>query len=106
ILLIVRALSLFVCFSLHDALPICGYFAYQWFAIEKPVKRAIHATPHVTLKELRVDPDRIEIRLSADEKFSLAADYLPLRKKLDRSEEHTSELQSRENLVCRLLLEK
>src|SRR5690606_39372019 len=28
-----------------------------------------------------------------------------LRKK-DRSEEHTSELQSRENLVCRLLLEK
>src|SRR5690606_24471780 len=25
---------------------------------------------------------------------------------LDRSEEHTSELQSRENLVCRLLLEK
>src|SRR5690606_41273963 len=26
--------------------------------------------------------------------------------KLGRSEEHTSELQSRENLVCRLLLEK
>src|SRR5690606_39340300 len=26
--------------------------------------------------------------------------------KLSRSEEHTSELQSRENLVCRLLLEK
>src|SRR5207302_2789799 len=26
--------------------------------------------------------------------------------KLERSEEHTSELQSRENLVCRLLLEK
>src|SRR5690606_41925844 len=25
---------------------------------------------------------------------------------LDRSEEHTSELQSRENLLCRLLLEK
>src|SRR5690606_40150905 len=27
-------------------------------------------------------------------------------KRPDRSEEHTSELQSRENLVCRLLLEK
>ena len=27
-------------------------------------------------------------------------------KYLDRSEEHTSELQSRSNLVCRLLLEK
>src|SRR5690606_41736659 len=30
-------------------------------------------------------------------------DGFPVRK--DRSEEHTSELQSRENLVCRLLLE-
>src|SRR5207302_7641200 len=29
-----------------------------------------------------------------------------LLKNIDRSEEHTSELQSRENLVCRLLLEK
>src|SRR6266511_2724366 len=28
------------------------------------------------------------------------------RRELSRSEEHTSELQSRENLVCRLLLEK
>src|SRR5215475_16070702 len=27
-------------------------------------------------------------------------------RQVDRSEEHTSELQSRENLVCRLLLEK
>src|SRR5690606_41730730 len=30
----------------------------------------------------------------------------PLACEADRSEEHTSELQSRENLVCRLLLEK
>src|SRR5690606_41585609 len=30
----------------------------------------------------------------------------PKRKAAKRSEEHTSELQSRENLVCRLLLEK
>src|SRR5690606_41056973 len=30
----------------------------------------------------------------------------PLARKEGRSEEHTSELQSRENLVCRLLLEK
>src|SRR5207302_10176863 len=34
--------------------------------------------------------------------------YQPVRVLIDevRSEEHTSELQSRENLVCRLLLEK
>src|SRR5436309_7356075 len=31
---------------------------------------------------------------------------LPARDANSRSEEHTSELQSRENLVCRLLLEK
>src|SRR5690606_40773157 len=31
---------------------------------------------------------------------------LARRRVLERSEEHTSELQSRENLVCRLLLEK
>src|SRR5690606_40013669 len=33
---------------------------------------------------------------------SIGSDYSPFQ----RSEEHTSELQSRENLVCRLLLEK
>src|SRR5690606_42033289 len=31
---------------------------------------------------------------------------LPVAQSFARSEEHTSELQSRENLVCRLLLEK
>src|SRR5690606_41239608 len=31
---------------------------------------------------------------------------VPGERELERSEEHTSELQSRENLVCRLLLEK
>src|SRR5690606_40029169 len=32
--------------------------------------------------------------------------FFPLHSNIPRSEEHTSELQSRENLVCRLLLEK
>src|SRR5690606_41436518 len=36
----------------------------------------------------------------------LAGAYLERTGDLGRSEEHTSELQSRENLVCRLLLEK
>src|SRR5690606_40437306 len=40
----------------------------------------------VALQDLHEDPDRLRYPL--------------------RSEEHTSELQSRENLVCRLLLEK
>src|SRR2546427_6587412 len=41
---------------------------------------------------------------SADAKFSIERTYDPNAKM--RSEEHTSELQSQSNLVCRLLLEK
>src|SRR5436309_12649792 len=37
---------------------------------------------------------------------AVAPEALAGRRVLARSEEHTSELQSRENLVCRLLLEK
>src|SRR5690606_10069040 len=44
-----------------------------------------------------------------DDKTALIRAQLPQEKpggEVARSEEHTSELQSRENLVCRLLLEK
>src|SRR5690606_22285840 len=45
------------------------------------------------------------LRSESHESDSLASDS-PRREVSLRSEEHTSELQSRENLVCRLLLEK
>src|SRR5690606_41566696 len=45
---------------------------------------------------LRADAERVDLFIKLD------AQFLGRR----RSEEHTSELQSRENLVCRLLLEK
>src|SRR5690606_41845497 len=35
-----------------------------------------------------------------------SAGWIAVMENVSRSEEHTSELQSRENLVCRLLLEK
>src|SRR5436190_18274782 len=35
-----------------------------------------------------------------------AIDWIPLAHRIGRSEEHTSELQSHSDLVCRLLLEK
>src|SRR5688572_31573192 len=56
--------------SLHDALPICTWFAVAGAPV--PMKRIRH----------------VEVRRAF------------------RSEEHTSELQSQSNLVCRLLLEK
>ena len=59
-----------------------GYFAHQWFNLEKPMEKAIQSTPHVTLEALRIKPDEIEIRLRTDENFSLAADYIPLQEKL------------------------
>src|SRR5690606_41770612 len=53
-------------------------------------------------------PDDVRLRLTVDVLNEISG-YGPLQEYLDRpdrSEEHTSELQSRENLVCRLLLEK
>src|SRR5690606_2637750 len=44
--------------------------------------------------------------LSSNGNFRFTTSYTSEGKRYIRSEEHTSELQSRENLVCRLLLEK
>src|SRR3712207_6978826 len=67
----------------------------------------------VALDELLVESDRLEdlrARVAADGRDAHLADRLQdrLAHRLDvvRSEEHTSELQSRQYLVCRLLLEK
>src|SRR5690606_40806435 len=65
--------------SLHDALPI-----FRRGREDRPPRGAAHARAGRDLHGLRAEVER----------------------HVDRSEEHTSELQSRENLVCRLLLEK
>src|SRR2546430_12516771 len=67
--------------SLHDALPI--YRARQGVHGRREVQRACHGPD--ARREHR--PPRVQDRSA-------------------RSEEHTSELQSQSNLVCRLLLEK
>src|SRR3712207_6860112 len=46
------------------------------------------------------------VRIAADRPFPLYGDGEPMGELPARSEEHTSELQSRQYLVCRLLLEK
>src|SRR5688572_6923904 len=53
---------------------------------------------HFIVQDL-VDYENIKLALQAATKE-------PTRKRYERSEEHTSELQSQSNLVCRLLLEK
>src|SRR2546430_4491306 len=73
--------------SLHDALPIC--MPSLRFVLDAPLN-------------FQESPDLFCLDLYKD--FDL--DRLAAMAAKRRSEEHTSELQSQSNLVCRLLLEK
>src|SRR3712207_8384682 len=77
--------------SLRDALPIC--------TIERRAYRD-DATPDIPLR-LRYAPPGSRPRVGRRVRRPLQLPWRGLR-----SEEHTSELQSRQYLVCRLLLEK
>src|SRR5690606_5250855 len=61
----------------------------------------------ITLKlgvpSIQIDAGKSKTQVETIEAVSIAEGVRMLK---SRSEEHTSELQSRENLVCRLLLEK
>src|SRR3712207_9008478 len=70
--------------SLHDALPISGQLRYSTMCNEEGGI-----------------VDDVTVYKFGDEHFMIVTSSGPRR-----SEEHTSELQSRQYLVCRLLLEK
>src|SRR3712207_6860187 len=53
-----------------------------------------------------VDPDGVAAQVGGRALERLDVEELERRPRVERSEEHTSELQSRQYLVCRLLLEK
>src|SRR5688572_31508316 len=61
---------------------------------------------------LSLDPAQVERKILAKRRFAWlkrqisATEADAIRKLCSRSEEHTTELQSQSNLVCRLLLEK
>src|SRR3989442_7992591 len=71
--------------SLHDALPICPV------GLEHGEQHVLHVRHAVLAQRLH---------------HLVAGDPGATQVRLERSEEHTSELQSRPHLVCRLLLEK
>src|SRR2546427_5354978 len=80
--------------SLHDALPIwAGRLAESLIALGKGFVQQ-HAAGGHAVQQCR--PQRAPQIVGHDHGAELPA----------RSEEHTSELQSQSNLVCRLLLEK
>src|SRR3712207_8947258 len=70
--------------SLHDALPICEFGA----PLMGIVAKAVGIFLVKTVQDVVAHENELELRAAR------------------RSEEHTSELQSRQYLVCRLLLEK
>src|SRR2546427_9648394 len=75
--------------SLHDALPISPPSA-------TPLRRSARSSPSTSGSSRRTPTSPRSFRSSFARGTSSSA----------RSEEHTSELQSQSNLVCRLLLEK
>src|SRR5258706_11988738 len=89
--------------SLHDALPI--YVRWRALHLELYVD-----TTDFTLGNARcIDgnfPRALSVQQFAFRQFPLEENTLCLLLIQQRSEEHTSELQSLTNLVCRLLLEK
>src|SRR5690606_41610626 len=92
--------------SLHDALPILGADRSALFAAPtKPrLRRHINCrAPRATNAQLPGACARRAPFIAERHKTTPAKRARPLHH--SRSEEHTSELQSRENLVCRLLLE-
>src|SRR5690606_39392641 len=84
--------------SLHDALPI-----YRADALAHP---APHAASLAAVRRRREHGRRAPARAHREGARGGRAVREAHRRPRSRSEEHTSELQSRENLVCRLLLEK
>src|SRR5690606_41721048 len=90
--------------SLHDALPIsvCPLHGYSYGPL-------CFGNPHVLCPGQPRDARQFCECISRLLPDYFRAPVLPVQEGaglLCRSEEHTSELQSRENLVCRLLLEK
>src|SRR5690242_21126488 len=84
--------------SLHDALPIC-----QEDQLEIDIGRGKKGRRAYGFDDIAIVPSR---RTRDPDDIDISWTLGPYHFDLPRSEEHTSELQSHVNLVCRLLLEK
>src|SRR5436309_13277831 len=82
-------------------------FAYLLFFFFLMIRRPPRSTlfPYTTLFR-SVDKSATRAECGANDRATITCFRFDYGGTLWRSEEHTSELQSRENLVCRLLLEK
>src|SRR5690606_41414100 len=90
--------------SLHDALPISAFRARE--ALSEPAFRRPAPARRACPRHGHRAEGAAARRAFRRARRQGAQGTAPLAACVPRSEEHTSELQSRENLVCRLLLEK
>ena len=84
--------------TLVAVLGISGYLVYRFLLNDFLCNRSVNAT----LREFNIKKTQYQI---IKEYHAFKGKEIS-DKEILRSEEHTSELQSRRNLVCRLLLEK
>src|SRR5690606_41951041 len=91
----------FYTLSLHDALPIYGPLDGVDHSVLAPSNRS--CTRRLVIRCVGRCSFRRRLRAL---RSSAQCSHMDRSSTACRSEEHTSELQSRENLVCRLLLEK
>src|SRR5690606_41144907 len=100
------ALSHIYTLSLHDALPISFSSIVGITTIKSSIKAPIPYEPKIqenVFPSLSSKTSVLGTRIICSDSFILGFFSLIASIKPSRSEEHTSELQSRENLVCRLL---
>src|SRR5699024_12144564 len=88
--------------SLHDALPICFFPPFGTFGDSSPA----HSQLQAGSSALATAGSWMISTFASMEGMELGIAPLPEGPVGTRSEEHTSELQSRFDLVCRHLLEK
>src|SRR2546430_15656930 len=88
-----------------DALPFCRLFAFIWLIVSHNFHFRLQLDPALCARDAFNVLDQLQHvgRCCAAVVYNEIAVYFGHTR---RSEEHTSELQSQSNLVCRLLLEK
>src|SRR5690606_41463705 len=97
--------SLFVCYGAQRALHSFPTRRSSDLILVETLKYNGHTTDHSAIAGLSVVFTALVISCALIQ-VAAAAAAAAAGSCVGRSEEHTSELQSRENLVCRLLLEK
>src|SRR5699024_11300056 len=92
--------------SIHSypAMPLARQLVHQWYVHPGPL---VLRTAPLKFPTPTTDRDRtVSRRSEPSSRTALMGEQPNPWNRLQRSEEHTSELQSRFDLVCRLLLEK